>query len=133
LAENAGIETRGNKLGAARIQLAVTYSDGARVYGEDTGRRLFVTDREIANGAERIYHKVVGRRLRVRAITLTLRDTRPLGWTPDLFLPEGEDKGRRLQEAADRIRNRYGINSLMTGAVMAASGRGLSAPGIVHA
>jgi DNA polymerase-4 len=90
-----------------------------------------VTDRDIARGAERVYAKAVKRRIRLRSLALTLGDLRPLGWSPDLFEPEGEEKQRKIQDAADKLRKRYGIDALVTGAVLAAPCKGL--PGVVHA
>jgi DNA polymerase-4 len=123
LAETAGLEMRGAKLGAQFLQLAVTYADGVQPTGEATDR-LFITDREIADGAVGVYRKIVPRRLRVRALGLRLADLRPLSFQPDLFLPEPEEKSRHLQDAADAIRTRYGHSSLMTAAVLAASSAG---------
>jgi DNA polymerase-4 len=120
LSESAGIEMRRDKLGVRNITLAALYSDGVRASGSVREKRALVTDREIAAALEGVYLKVVVRRLRVRSIGLTLGELRPLGWEPDLFVPEPDEKGRRLQEATDRIRGRFGFASLMTGAVMAA-------------
>jgi DNA polymerase-4 len=122
-AEHTGLEMRKAKLGAGRIQVTALYSDGVRVYGEQRGKRLFVTDKEIGDGAVQVYRKIVTRRLRIRAVSVTLGDLRPLGWEPDLFLPEDTDRGRRLQEAVDAMRNRYGSKAITTGAVLAASGQ----------
>jgi DNA polymerase-4 len=121
LAETAGIEMRRVKLSVNRISLSVMYADGVMRAGEEREKRGLVTDREIAAAAEKIYLKIVARRLRVRAMALALGELRPLGWEPDLFLPEPDEKGRRLQEAADGIRGRFGFASLMTGTVMTAS------------
>ena len=120
------------KLGAGRIQVTVMYSDGVRVFGERRGKRLYVTDKEIGDGAVQVYGKIVKRRLRIRAINITLDDLRPLGREPDLFLPEDTDRGRRLQEAVDALRNRYGITAIMSGAVLAASGQKPVLPILIH-
>jgi DNA polymerase-4 len=123
LSETAGLEMRGSKLGVMAIQLLVIYADGVRANGEEKGKRLYITDKEIGEAAKRIYVKIAGRRLRVRSITLTLNDLRPLGWEPDLFVPEEDDKQKRLQEAADKIRNKYGFSLLTTGEVLGAAKR----------
>jgi DNA polymerase-4 len=117
LAETAGIEMRGQKWGTAAVLLNTVYADGVRADGQEKQRRLCITDRDIAAAAERIYIKTVIRRLRIQSITLTLGDLRPLGWSPDLFEIEADTKQRRIQEAADKVRNRYGFNSLTTAAV----------------
>jgi DNA polymerase-4 len=132
LAENAGIEMRGQKWGTAAVVLTAVYADGIRVEGREKQRRPCITDRDIAAAAERVYLRTFVRRLRIRSITLTLGDLRPLGWSPDLFEIEEDTKQRKLQEAADKVRNKYGLNMLTTAAVLEASRRGpsLALPGI---
>jgi hypothetical protein len=44
-----------------------------------------------------------------------------LGFQPDLFEPETENKNRKLQEAIDKIQNRYGTEKIARGLVLAAS------------
>ncbi|MFP3043371.1 DNA polymerase [Treponema primitia] len=124
LAETGGIEMRGQKWGTAIVMLHAVYADGVRVEGQEKQRRLCVTDRDIAAAAERVYIKVVVRRLRIRSIMLTLGDLRPLGWTPDLFEIAEDTKQRKLQETADKVRNKFGFNILTTAAVYAASRQG---------
>jgi DNA polymerase-4 len=123
LAEQTGLEMRRAKLGAGRIQATALYADGARVQGGQREKRLLVTDREIAEKAAQAYVKTVNRRLRIRSVGLILSDLRPLGWEPDLFAPEGGGRDRRLQEAVDRMRNRYGLQAIMTGTALVASGQ----------
>nr|WP_280990966.1 DNA polymerase [Leadbettera azotonutricia] len=117
LSEITGIEMRGKKLGTARIRFKATYSDGAWVQDIEKGG-YWITDKNIAQAAEKIYRAIVVRRLRIKSIGVSLEDLRPLGWCPDLFEVEQEEKQRKLQEAKDKIRNRYGIGSLTTGMVM---------------
>jgi DNA polymerase-4 len=99
------------------------YADGVEAGGEERGKRLFVLDRDIGAGAERLYRRVITRRIRIRSMALTLGGLKPLGWEPDLFVPEGEDKLRRVQEAADRARGRYGVNAVTKGMVLAGGGK----------
>jgi DNA polymerase-4 len=123
LAENAGLEMRRDRRGAGFINLIAAYADGVLEGGTERGKRLFVLDREIGEGAERLYRRMVTRRVRVRSLTLTLGGLKPLGWEPDLFVPEGEEKQKRLQEAADTMRVRYGVNAVTKGLVLAGSRR----------
>jgi DNA polymerase-4 len=122
LAENAGLDMRRDRLGAALVGLRVVYADGVEAGGEERGKRLFVLDRDIGAGAERLYRRIVTRRIRIRSMVLTLGGLKPLGWEPDLFVPEGEEKLRRVQEAADRVRGRYGVNAVTKGMVLAGGG-----------
>jgi DNA polymerase-4 len=121
LAEHTGFEMRSGKLGASYLGLRVLYSDGVLVLGEKTAKRLFMMDTEIRACAEELYKRIVVRRIRIRSMTLTLGGFKPLGWEPDLFIPEPEIRDRKIQAAADKIRGRYGIDSLMRAAVLAAA------------
>jgi len=44
-----------------------------------------------------------------------------LGYEPDLFEVETETVNRKLQEAIDKIQNRYGLGKISRGLVLAAS------------
>jgi DNA polymerase-4 len=121
LAENGGLVMRRDKLGCSEITLAVVYSDGVRVEGKEKLRRLCVLDKEIQAAGERIFAKAAARRIRVRSIGLALGGLAPLGYEPDLFEVETEVKDKKLQEAADKIRTRFGADKLMKGIVFGAS------------
>ncbi|GHU13244.1 hypothetical protein FACS1894161_3020 [Spirochaetia bacterium] len=126
LAEHGGLEMRRDKLGAGVVSLIVVYADGGKEMrnekcGMRNGGRLFVLDREIFAAAERIYRKAAVRRIRVRSVGLALEGLLPLGYEVDLFEPETETKGRKLQEAVDAIQNRYGAGAVYRGLVLAAS------------
>jgi DNA polymerase-4 len=120
LAEHGGYEMRRDKLGANIISLIVGYADGIKTEGREKGKRLFVLDRDIGAAAARVYRKAAVRRIRVRSVGLALEGLRPLGYEVDLFEVETETKGRKLQEAVDRIQNRYGAGSVTKGLVLAA-------------
>jgi len=121
LVENGGLEMRKEKLGAGFIRFAAVYSDGVAVSGIEKGKRLFVLDDEILAAAGRVYKKTVTRRIMVRSICLSLEGLMPLGYEPDLFVIENDVKNRRLQEAVDKIQNRYGAGAVMRGVVLAAA------------
>jgi DNA polymerase-4 len=121
LAENAGVAMRRDKLGAGKLSLGAIYADGITAQGEERERRLLILDREIGDAAERVYRRIVKRR--IRGLTLILGDLRPLEWEPDLFMPEEDDRQRRLQAAVDKVRNKYGVNAVTKGAVLVAPRR----------
>jgi DNA polymerase-4 len=121
LVENGGLERRKEKLGAGFIRFAAVYSDGVAASGIEKGKRLFVLDDEILAAAGRVYKKTVTRRIMVRSICLSLEGLMPLGYEPDLFVIENDVKNRRLQEAVDKIQNRYGAGAVMRGVVLAAA------------
>lgn len=128
LTEHTGFEMRSGKMGASYVGLRVMYADGVSVFGEKSSKRLFVMDTEIRGCAEELYKRVVVRRIRIRSMVLTLGGFKPLGWEPDLFIPEPEIRDRKLQAAADKIRGRYGIDSLMRASVLARPGLELTLP-----
>ena len=115
LAEHSGFEMRNEKLGMRNVQLVVVYSDGVTVQGSEKSKRVLVTDREITAAAFAAYTKIAKRRIRIRSIGLVLKDFAPLFFQPDLFEIETETKSRKLQEAVDRIQNRYGGGKITRG------------------
>ena len=133
LAEHGGLEMRNEKLGMGTLKLTVIYSDGVGTQGFEKSKRLLVTDSEIIRAAYTVYKRTVNRRIRIRSISLSFGDLAPLGYQPDLFEPvyaarmgrgsppETEMKSRTLQEALDKIQNRYGAGSVMNGVVFAAA------------
>ena len=123
LAEHGGLEMRRCKLGASVIQLTVIYADGIKAQGYQKRPRLFVLDSEIGTAAYRIFKKTAIRRIRIRSLGLSLEGLMHPGYEPDLFEPETETKNLKLQEAVDRIQNRYGAEKITRGLVLAASAR----------
>jgi DNA polymerase-4 len=121
LAENGGLTMRGDKLGAAVVRLAVAYADGIRAEGREKLKRPCFLDRDIAATAEKVFYKTAARRIRIRSLGLCLEGLTPLGYEPDLFEPETEAANRKLQEAVDKIQNRYGVGKISRGLVLAAS------------
>jgi DNA polymerase-4 len=121
LAANGGLAMRKNKHGATLIKMVIVYSDGMRAEGQEKAKRSFILDREISAAAERIFFKAAVRRLRLRSIGLSLEGLMPLGYEPDLFEPETESSNRKLQEAVDKIQERFGMGKIARGLVLAAS------------
>ena len=121
LTESAALEMRLAKMGAGRIELAAVYADGARVTGRETGKTLFILDRDIEAAANRVYDRIATRRLRVRSLGLGLCALGPLFRAADLFVPDEEEKHRSLQAAADKVRVKYGAEKLLKASALAAS------------
>jgi len=124
LAEHGGLQMRNGKYGARNIQLTAVYGDGVEVQGVEKTKRILVTDNEIMRAAYNIYKRIVNRRIRIRSIGLALGELTPLEYQPDLFEPEIVVKEKRLQEAVDKIQNRFGSGKIMRGIVLAAGQRG---------
>jgi DNA polymerase-4 len=123
LAEHGGLQMRNEKLGMKNVRLAVMYSDGVEVQGFEKTKRPLVTDNEIMATAYRVYQKTIQRRIRIRSIGLALEDLVPLGYQPDLFEPETEAANRKLQEAVDKIQNRYGEGKITRGLCLKSASR----------
>jgi DNA polymerase-4 len=137
LAEHGGLKMRNEKSGMKTLRLAVMYSDGIKVQGFQKTKGLLVTDNEIMTAAYDLYKRTVNRRIRIRSIGLGFEDLVPLGYQPDLFEPETDIKKLKLQEAVDKIQNRYGAGKISRGLALAASkmqgGKGLiTAAGYAH-
>jgi DNA polymerase-4 len=120
LAEHGGLKMRNEKLGTRMLRLVVLYSDGVKITGYEKTKRPLVTDSEIMTAAASVYKKTVDRRIRLRSIGLSFEDLIPLGYQPDLFEIETESANRKLQEAVDKIQNRYGAGKITRGLVLAA-------------
>lgn len=115
LSERGGLKMRNGKLGMMSMRLTVIYSDGLEAHGFEKTKRLLVTDSEIMQAACNLYKKTAVRRIRIKSVKLGFEDLMPLGYQPDLFEPETETKNRRLQEAVDRIQNRFGEGKVTRG------------------
>jgi DNA polymerase-4 len=122
LAEHGGLQMRNEKLGMMSVQLVVVYSDGIKAMGFEKAKRPLVTDKEIMTAACRVYQKTAKRRIRIRSIGLCLEDFVPLGYQPDLFEPETDTAGWKLQEAVDKIQNKYGEGKITRGLVLMGNG-----------
>jgi len=120
LAEHGGLEIRNNKLGIRNIKVTIVYSDGVEVQGIERSKHLLVTDSEIMSAAFLLFQKIAVRRIRIRSIKLVFEELTPLTFQPDLFEPETEIKERHLQEAVDKIQNRFGAGKITRGVVLAA-------------
>jgi len=121
LSEHSGLEMRRDKLETSCISLTVVYADGVRIQSREKLKRPHVLDRDIAATAERIFRKTATRRLRLRSLSLSLEALSPLGYEVDLFEAPPETKNRKLQEAVDKIQNRYGVEAVTRGVVLVAS------------
>jgi len=124
LAEHGGLEMRNEKLGAGTIRLAAVYNDGVEAQGFEKTKRPLVLDSEIMTALYRIYKKAVNRRIRIRSMEIRFEDLAHLGYQPDLFEPETQTKNLKVQEAVDKIQNRYGEGKVMRGIVLAAASPG---------
>ena len=132
LAEHGGLKMRNEKLGTRALRLAVMYSDGVKVQGLEKRKELLITDSEIREAVFNLYKRTVNRRIRIRSVGLCFEALSLLVYQPDLFEPISsfsllQEKGfvpktenRKLQEAVDKIQNRYGAGKITRGLVLEA-------------
>ncbi|MCL2764355.1 MAG: DNA polymerase [Treponema sp.] len=118
LAEHAGLQLRREKLGAYAIRFSAVYADGIHSDANEKRKYPLVLDKDIIKSAVNLCQKAVSRRIRIRGICLSLEDLRPLDYEPDLFEPETETSSRKLQEAVDSIKRRYGTGKITRGIVL---------------
>jgi len=121
LVEHGGLKMRNEKLGTMILRLVAFYSDGVKVQGMEKSKHPLVTGCEIMKTAAAIYKKTLNRRIRLRSIGLSFEELVPLSYQPDLFEPETEITNKKLQEAVDKIQNRFGMGKVTRGIVLAAS------------
>jgi DNA polymerase-4 len=112
LVQHGGLQMRNEKLGMRNLRLTVIYTDGVEAQGVKKVVQPLVTSSEILAAVYDLFKKTRSRRIRIRSIHLDFEDLTPLRYQPDLFEPETETKNRRLQEAVDKIQNRYGVGKI---------------------
>jgi len=121
LAEHCGFAMRRDRFGTTVIRLSAAYSDGVNVEKTEKVRRPRVLDRDISAVGESLYRNIASRRIRIRSVGLSLEGLTRLGYEPDLFDIEAETANKNLQEAVDRIQNKFGEGKITRGLVLAAS------------
>jgi len=115
IAEHCGFTMRRDKLGATVIRVITVYSDGVKAEKTEKLKRLCVLDRDISALGLKTYRNIAYRRMRIRAVGLSLEGLTHLSYEPDLFEPETEMGNRKLQEAVDKIQTRYGEGKIIKG------------------
>lgn len=104
-------QLRSNRQRAARLILKVQYSD----YKESAGQqRLHPTDQDtdFFPIVRDLLQRILTRRVRVRKLTLQLRDFSPIVAQLSLFEESSNPKNQRLTRAMDGIRDRFGENAI---------------------
>ena len=123
LAERAGRELRRRRLAARRVTVGLDYADGRRHVGRAAVAAATADDGLLFALARRALQQAWRRRVRVRCMTLVCRRlTFPPAQLP-LFADErdAEIRRRRLMGALDRIRGRFGPESIRVGRTLAAA------------
>ncbi|WP_320120939.1 DNA polymerase [uncultured Sphaerochaeta sp.] len=117
--EDAALSMRTAGLGAAKIHIALLYSDGRRSEASHRIKGQWVYDLEISLVAWKVAQLAASRRVRILSCTLSLGELSPLAPTLDLFLPDAQHRSDSLQQAVDRMRHKFGPGILTHGAALA--------------
>ncbi len=123
LAERAGRELRRRRLAARRVSVRLDYADGRRHGGRAAAATATADDAVLFALARGALQRAWQRRVRVRCVTLGCHGlTFPPAQLP-LFAEErgAETRRRRLMDALDRIRDRFGAESIRVGRTLAAA------------
>lgn len=107
LAERLGRALRRQEKGTKRIRLQLTYTDGYGVTHTAHVGRVTASDRELYRAASPLLERAFRRRVKVRALRLSVPSTVPFIEQGDLFLP-AQGKLASLYQACDTIREKYG-------------------------
>lgn len=116
LATQLGMELRTTRMEARRIGLLLSYTDGTGVSRQATTRRGVADDGSLQRLALLALERGLTRRTRVRSCTLTADRLHPKSTQLKLFAGSGgERKKEQLLAAMDRIRQRFGRESIRLG------------------
>ena len=111
-AEDAGLTMRQELMACKTIWCTLFWVDGSTTEGSFTSTLPVLVDAQIINGAWSALQQAAKRRVRIRAIGLSLKKLVPARREPDLFTPPGTSKEEQLQSAVDATRMRFGIAAL---------------------
>jgi len=115
LAEKVGRSLRAEGMTARTVTLKLRYSDFTTLSRSATLSEPTVLDREIFSVALSLLDRALTRRVRVRLIGVSVSNLQMGLWQLPLIDFERRLRWRRLYEAMDRIRDRYGTKALKVG------------------
>ena len=122
LVEQAGRQLRHQALATRRVALVLEHTDGVRRIRQTTAKPATANDFTLFAHARRVLGLAWTRRVRLRRMTLvcdrlTYPPAQRLLFEPERRIAERQD---RLVAVIDRIRHRFGIDSLAMGRTLAA-------------
>lgn len=117
LVEGCGLRLRRLGQGTRTLALTVTYADGVTARAASTFDSPQNLDLMLYDAAEALFRRTCERRVRVKALQLVCGRLAAENRQMDLFSPAGEPAPHQaaLQEALDRLRDKYGMASLRWG------------------
>jgi len=117
LTERCGYRLRHKGAAAATVILQVGYTDNFVLDGSAHVGSASNTDEVLYGAIRQLYYRVGYRRVRVRYLSLTFTDLRPVVTQLELFpLPDRSERENPLTLALDDIRKRYGKDAIQRGA-----------------
>lgn len=115
LAEQTAYELRQKGQAARQFSVEIHYSDGFRK--QRKGRLIYNDDEHVYSVAAKLLTQANERRNRIRTLLTEAWELESVADQLDLF-DRRESRARHISEAADRIRNKYGFESILTAAGM---------------
>jgi DNA polymerase-4 len=122
LVEKAASRLRRKGLDARRVTVRVRFADFS---SESRTRGLpaaVCTDQEIFRAAVPLLATLAGRRMRVRLVGVSLSDLGPASLQGELFRAVAEERRREACRCLDRLRDRFGFESVAWAAGQAGEG-----------
>jgi len=119
LAEQVAFKLRKRRQLAKKIKLEIHYTDG--YHRIRTGQIIRIDDRSVINVCRILFDKANERRNRVRTISLDVSDFCPYVNQESLF-PTAESRDMAVSQAVEKVRLKYGVQSLQTMDVFQALG-----------
>jgi len=116
LAGRLAAEVRSSGLAVHRLDFEAMYEDASLWRDTARFRRPVSFDRDLYDGARRVLGRALRRRVRIVRLKLSLGDPAPHIVQGDLWF-DSEERLWRLYRAVDRVRLRFGFESLTSGKV----------------
>ncbi|NED91948.1 hypothetical protein G3I76_69235 [Streptomyces sp. SID11233] len=115
LSERLGLRLRTTGQVAVRLALSVSYADGATTQRSRTLEEYTAHTPALSTAAYDLYARLGLQRARVRAISVRADLTDAQYAVQQLFLDPADGKRRRIEQAADRARARFGDQAVRPG------------------
>ncbi|HEX9973561.1 MAG TPA: hypothetical protein VGD14_15930, partial [bacterium] len=112
LVEKVGHQLRQSFQTTRKMTLEIYYADHREAVGQKKLPAATNMDQELFATAEELFQKILTRRIRVRKIAARYFSLMPVSKQISLFEKPIKDKGQALTSAIDRIRKKFGEDSL---------------------
>ncbi|MFJ3594729.1 DNA polymerase thumb domain-containing protein [Streptomyces sp. NPDC090231] len=117
LCERLGLRLRTTAQVAARLALSISYADGTTTQRSRTLEEYTAHTPALRTAAYDLYTRLGLQRARVRTITVRADLTDTQNAVQQLLLDPADDKRRRIEQAADRARARFGDQAIRPSAL----------------